>query len=114
MRIVELNRFALRTLRRSPLRTCLMMAGLTVGIAVLTAANSVGESTRQQTAKQVKNMLRSFDTVLIRPGASRTRGMVSVTNVPPTLKFEDATAIATEVPELSRIALLQNAFDIDV
>jgi putative ABC transport system permease protein len=91
-----------------------MMAGLLVGIAVLTAANSVGESTRQETAKRVKNMLRSFDTVLIRPGASRTRGMVSVTNVPPTLKFEDAAAIATELPEVSRVALLQNAFDIDV
>jgi putative ABC transport system permease protein len=91
-----------------------MMAGLAIGLAVLTAANSVGESTRQQTAKRVKNMLRSFDTVIIRPGASRTRGMVSVTNVPPTLKFEDAAAIAAELPEVSRVALLQNAFDIDV
>jgi putative ABC transport system permease protein len=114
MRLAEINRFALRTLRRSPLRTCLMMAGLAVGIGVLTAANFVGESTRQETAKRVKNMLRSFDTVMIRPGASRTRGMVSLTNVPPTLKFEDATAIATELPEVSQVAILQNAFDIDV
>ena len=114
MRLVELNRFALRALRRSPLRTCLMMAGLVVGIGVLTAANFMGESTRRETAKQMKNMLRSFDTVMIRPGASRTRGMVSLTNVPPTLKFEDATAIATELPGISRVALLQNAFDIDV
>lgn len=90
------------------------MAGLAVGIGVLTASNSVGESTRLETAKRVKNMLRSFDTVLIRPGASKTRGMVSLTNVPPTLKFEDATAIATELPEISRVALLQNAFDVDV
>src|SRR5579864_7481070 len=72
VRLLELNRFALRTLWRSPLRTCLMMAGLAIGLAVLTAANSVGESTRQQTAKRVKNMLRSLDTVIIRPGASRT------------------------------------------
>jgi putative ABC transport system permease protein len=113
VRSTEINRFALRSLRRSPLRTFLMMAGLAVGIGVLTAANSVGESTRQETAKRVKNMLRSFDTVLIRPGASKTRGMVSLTNVPPTLKFEDGTAIA-ELPEISRLALLQNAFDIDV
>jgi putative ABC transport system permease protein len=114
MHLVELNGFAFRALRRSPMRTYLMMAGLVVGIGVLTAANFVGESTRQETAKQMKNMLRSFDTVMIRPGASRTRGMVSLTNVPPTLKFEDATAIATELPEISRVALLQNAFDIDV
>jgi putative ABC transport system permease protein len=114
MRPAEINRFALRTLRRNPLRTCLMMAGLAVGIGVLTAANFVGESTRQETAKRMKNMLRSFDTVMIRPGASRTRGMVSLTNVPPTLKFEDANAIATELPEVSQVAMLQNAFDIDV
>jgi putative ABC transport system permease protein len=91
-----------------------MAAGLAVGIGVLTAANFVGESTRQETAQRVKNMLRSFDTVMIRPGASRTRGMVSLTNVPPTLKFEDAAAIATELPEVSQVAMLQNAFDIDV
>ena len=91
-----------------------MMVGLVVGIGVLTAANFVGESTRQETVKQMKNMLRSFDTVMIRPGASRTRGMVSLTNVPPTLKFEDATAIATQLPEIARVAPLQNAFDIDV
>ena len=114
MRPAEINRFALRTLRRSPLRTGLMMAGLAVGICVLTAANFVGESTRRETAKRVKNMLRSFDTVMIRPGASRTRGMVSLTNVPPTLKFEDATAIGTELAEVSQVAILQNAFDIDV
>jgi putative ABC transport system permease protein len=113
MHRAEINRFALRTLRRNPLRTCLMMAGLAVGIGVLTAANFVGESTRQETANQVKNMLRSFDTVMIRPGAARTRGMVSLTNVPPTLKFEDAAAIATELPEVSQVAMLQNAFDID-
>src|SRR5580704_1243604 len=114
MQPLELNRFALRALRRSPLRTCLMMAGLVVGIGVLTAANFVGESTRQETAKQMKNMLRSFDTVMIRPGASRTRGMVSLTNVPPTLKFEDAASIAAEVPEIKQVAILQNAFGVDV
>jgi putative ABC transport system permease protein len=114
MRLTERIKVAFRTLYRNPLRTGLMVAGLVVGIAILTAANSVGESTRRETAKRVKNMLRSFDTVLIRPGASRTRGMVSVTNVPPTLKFEDAAAIARELSTVSRVALLQNAFDIDV
>jgi putative ABC transport system permease protein len=52
--------------------------------------------------------------VIIRPGAGKTRGMVSLTNVPPTLKFEDAAAIAAAIPEVKQVALLQNAFDIDV
>jgi putative ABC transport system permease protein len=40
--------------------------------------------------------------------------MVSLTNVPPTLRFEDAQAIAEEIPEVKQVALLQNAFDVDV
>ena len=40
--------------------------------------------------------------------------MVSLTNIPPTLKFEDAEAIADNVPEVKRVAQLQNAFNIDV
>jgi putative ABC transport system permease protein len=40
--------------------------------------------------------------------------MESLTNVPPTLKFEDAAAIAAAIPEVKQVALLQNAFDIDV
>ncbi|MGH9709528.1 MAG: ABC transporter permease [Candidatus Acidiferrales bacterium] len=64
--------------------------------------------------KRFKNMLGTFDTVMIRPGAGKTRGMVSLTNVPPTLKFGDADAIAAEIPEVKQVAQLQNAFDVDV
>ena len=40
--------------------------------------------------------------------------MVSLTNVDPNLKFDDASAIATQVPEIRQLALVQNALDIDV
>ena len=91
-----------------------MMAGVMIGICSLTILDSVGESTKRETMKRFKNMLGTFDTVIIRPGSGKTRGMVSLTNVPPTLKFEDAAAIAAELPEVKQVALLQNAFDIDV
>lgn len=105
---------AWRSMMRNRLRTFFMMAGVTIGICSLTILDSVGENAKRETMKRFKNMIGTFDTVIIRPGAGKTRGMVSLTNVPPTLRFEDAQAIAEEIPEVKQVALLQNAFDIDV
>ena len=44
-----------------------MMLGVTVGITSLTVLDSIGENTKRETMKRVKNMLGTFDTVLIRP-----------------------------------------------
>ncbi len=108
-----INELAWRALSRGPLRTTLMMLGIVVGIGALTVLNVMGEATRADTMKRFRNMLGTFDTVMVRPGAGKTRGMVSLTNVPPTLKFEDADAIA-QSPEIREVALLQNAFGVDV
>lgn len=105
---------AMRTISRNRLRSCFMMLGLVVGIASLTALASVGESTRQDTMRRFKRMVGTFDTVIVRPGAGRTRGMPSLTTVPPTLKFDDAQALATEIPSILRVAEVQTAFDVDV
>ncbi len=104
---------ALRTLWRNPLRTLLMMLGVTVGIAALTALSSVGEATKQETMRRFKSMVGTFDVVNIRPGANRTRGMPSLTTVEPSLKFEDAQALA-EARTVRQVAAVQNAFDIDI
>jgi len=105
---------ALRSMTRRRLRTCLMMLGICVGIGSLTLLNAVGEASRKETMKRFKNMIGTFDTIIIRPGSGKTRGMVSLTNVPGTLKFEDATAIETSVPGVKQVARLQNGFDIDI
>jgi putative ABC transport system permease protein len=106
-------RQALRGVARFRRRSLFMMLGIAVGITSLTVLNSIGENTRRETIKRVKNMLGTFDTVLIRPGG-RTRGMVSLANVDPVLKFSDADAIANELPGIKQVAQLQNAFDVDV
>jgi ABC-type antimicrobial peptide transport system permease subunit len=105
---------ALRSMTRRRLRTCLMMIGVCVGIGSMTLLNAVGEASRKETMKRFKNMIGTFDTIIIRPGAGKTRGMVSLTNVPGTLKFEDATAIETSEPGVKQVARLQNGFDIDI
>ncbi len=104
---------AWRSLRRHRVRTIAMMLGVTVGVASLTALASVGQSTKQETMRRFKRMLGTFDIVIVRPGAGRTRGMPSLATVDPTLKFDDARAIA-ELPNVRRVAQVQNAFDIDV
>jgi putative ABC transport system permease protein len=105
---------ALRTLRRNPLRSLFMLLGVAVGIASLVAMASVGEATRQETMRQFKRMVGTFDRISIQPGSARSRGMPSLTSVEPTLRFEDADAIAAEIPNVRRVSREQSAFDIDV
>jgi putative ABC transport system permease protein len=103
---------ATRSMRRYPLRTTLMMLGVVVGIASLTVLSSIGEATRRETMQRFKNMIGTFDTIIVRPGGGRTRGMPTLVNVPPTLRFEDANAIARE-SEIRAVAEMQTAFDVD-
>jgi putative ABC transport system permease protein len=101
-------------MRRYPLRTIFMMLGVVVGIASLAVLSSVGEATKRETLQRFKNMLGTFDTIMVRPGGGRSRGMPTLVNVPPTLRFEDADAIAKELLEIKAVAEMQTAFDVDI
>jgi len=114
MKLLSSLSLANRSMLRNPLRTCFMMLGVVVGIASLTAMSTMGESTRQETIRQFKNMVGNYDILNIEPGASSTRGMPSLTTVEPSLKFEDAAAIAAQVQGVKQVAEVQNAFDLDV
>jgi putative ABC transport system permease protein len=114
MELLRGLKLAWRTVARNRLRSLLMMLGVLVGVASLTALAVVGESARRETLKRFRRMVGTFDTVIVRPGANRSRGMPSLTNVEPSLKFEDARAVAAEVPGVRRVTLVQNAFDVDV
>ena len=114
MKLTKTTAQALRSLRRYRLRTLLMMLGVVIGIASLAILASIGESTKQDTMRRFKNMLGTFDTVIVRPGGGRSRGMPTLVTVPPTLRFDDAKAIATQLPQIKAVAEVQNAFDIDV
>src|SRR5215469_831699 len=105
---------AARTMNRYRMRTLLMMLGILVGISSLAVLTAVGEGTRRETMQRFKNMVGTFDTIIVRPGGGRFRGMPTLVNVPPTLRFEDASAIANELPEVKTVAEVQSAFDIDV
>jgi putative ABC transport system permease protein len=114
MRTGKILAQAMRSLARYRLRTELMMSGIVVGIASLAILSSLGEATRRETMQRFKNMIGTFDTIIVRPGGGRTRGMPTLVNVPPTLRFGDAKAIASELPDIKAVAEVQNAFDIDI
>lgn len=114
MRLDKTVSQAARSMRRHAARTVLMMLGIVVGIASLAVLTSVGEAAKRETMQRFKNMLGTFDTIMVRPGGGRSRGMPTLVNVPPTLRFEDATAIGTEVPNIKAVSLMQSAFDIDI
>jgi len=105
---------ALRTMNRYRLRTLLMMLGVLIGISSLAVLTAIGEGTKRQTMQRFKNMMGTFDTIIVRPGGARFRGMPTLVNVPQTLKFDDARVIANEVGETKAVAEMQTAFDIDV
>jgi putative ABC transport system permease protein len=114
MKAAKISSQAMRSLGRYRLRTTLMMSGIVVGIASLAILSSLGEATKRETMQRFKNMIGTFDTIIVRPGGGRTRGMPTLVNVPPTLRFDDARAIARELPDIKAVAEVQNAFDIDI
>ncbi|MEO8223950.1 MAG: ABC transporter permease [Gammaproteobacteria bacterium] len=114
MNLVRTIGLALTSLSRNRLRSFFMMLGVTIGIASLTALASVGEATKQETMRRFKRMMGTFDMVIIQPGAASTRGMPTLASVEPVLKFEDAKAIAAEVPAVKQVAAMQFALDLDV
>ena len=113
MKQVRLVRQATLALIRCRMRTIMMMLGIVVGIASLAILTSIGEATKRETMKRFKNMIGTFDTIMVRPGGGRLRGMPTLVNVPATLRFEDAKAI-TDLPEIKSVAEMQSAFDIDI
>jgi putative ABC transport system permease protein len=105
---------AVRSLIRYRIRTLIMMSGILVSIGSLAVLSSLGEATKSDAMRRFKNMIGTFDSIIVRPGGGRTRGMPTLVNVPPTLRFEDARAIAREIPQIKAVAEVQNAFDIDI
>jgi putative ABC transport system permease protein len=105
---------AVRTMNRYRLRTLLMMLGVLIGISSLAVLTAIGEGTKRETMQRFRNMVGTFDTIIVRPGGARFRGMPTLVNVPQTLKFDDAHAIANELGEVKAVAEMQSAFDIDV
>lgn len=113
MKIIEAVTQAVRPLERYRVRALLMMLGVLIGITSLAILTAVGEGTKRETMERFKNMIGTFDTIIIRPGGPGFRGMPTLVNVPQSLRFDDAKSVAA-LPEIKQVAEVQSAFDIDV
>ena len=71
MKTPKLFSQAARSMRRYWVRSTLMVLGVVVGIASLGVLSSIGEATRRETTARFKNMLGTFDTIIVRPGGGR-------------------------------------------
>ena len=105
---------ALRSLWRRKLRSFLMMAGVLIGVASLTVLSSIGAGTSQVTMGRFKNMLGTFDTLMVQPGGAKNRGMVTVANTEASLSFDDADAIARQVPAIRQVVDVMDVLDGDI
>jgi putative ABC transport system permease protein len=114
MNAIGMASFALRSIWRRKLRSFLMMAGVLIGVASLTVLSSIGAGTSQVTMGRFKNMLGTFDTLMIQPGGAKNRGMVTVANTEATLSFDDADAIAREVPSIRQVVEVLDVLDGDI
>lgn len=105
---------ALRSLWRRKLRSFLMMAGVLIGVASLTVLSSIGAGTSQVTMGRFRNMLGTFDTLMVQPGGAKNRGMVTVANTEASLSFDDAEAIARQVPAIRQVVEVIDVLDGDI
>jgi len=104
--------FAWRAVRRHRLRSALMMVAIVIGIAGMAVLSSIGQATKQETLTRIKNMLGTFDTLIVRPGAGSTRGMTNLAESDATLTFDDASAVAG-APFARDVVEVENAFKVD-
>jgi putative ABC transport system permease protein len=112
MRVSGQMCFAWRTVRRNRLRSALMMIAITIGIAGLTILSSIGQATKEETLARFKNMVGTFDTLIVRPGAGSTRGMTNLGESDTTLTFDDAAAVAG-APFARNVVQIENALKLD-
>jgi putative ABC transport system permease protein len=103
---------AWRAVRRYRLRSALMMIAIVIGISGLTVLSTIGQATKQETLARFKNMLGTFDTLVVRPGAGSMRGMTNLAESDVTLTFDDADAVA-RAPFAREVVEVENAFKID-
>ncbi len=87
---------SIETLWGNKLRTGLTMLGVIIGIASVIAITSIGQGVQKQTEIQIQEL--GTNVMLVQAGAARTGGISQGDGSASTLTWEDAKAIAKQVP----------------
>jgi putative ABC transport system permease protein len=87
---------SIETLWGNKLRTGLTMLGVIIGIASVIAITSIGQGVQKQTEIRIQEL--GTNVMLVQAGAARTGGISQGDGSASTLTWEDAKAIAKQVP----------------
>jgi putative ABC transport system permease protein len=87
---------SIETLWANKLRTGLTMLGVIIGIASVIAITSIGQGVQKQTEIRIQEL--GTNVMLVQAGAARTGGISQGDGTASTLTWEDAKAIAKQVP----------------
>jgi len=112
MTLAMTMRQARRALTANKVRTLLMMAGVTIGIAALTIIVSVGQGAKAQVMGRVQKMF-GRNPIMVTAFA-RMEGMREMDISASTLTPEDAQAIAKEIANVDQVALVQSKSGVPV
>ena len=97
---LESGNMAVKTLTANKLRTSLTMLGMIIGNASVIAMIGIGQGAQKLASDQFESL--GPNVLFVAPGSSQARQRT--TNVPRTLVWDDAKAIASQVPSIKGVA----------
>jgi|SRR5579872_4349573 len=89
-------------LRQNALRSLLTMLGVIIGVAAVITSMAIGTGARAAVAAQLANL--GSNLIIVVPGNAVSNGVSLGLGARQSLKLDDATAIAREVPEVGAVA----------
>ena len=104
---VVLIRTAWKALRRNVSRSLLTMLGIIIGVSAVIASMAIGAGAQAAVLKQIESL--GSNLIVITPGSISSGGVQLGSGSRTTLKLDDITAIAANVPELSGVAPVSQA-----
>ncbi len=102
MSFMVLIRTAWKALRRNVSRSLLTMLGIIIGVGAVIASMAIGAGAQAAVLKQIESL--GANLVVITPGSITSGGVSLGSGSRTTLKLDDISAIAANVPELSGVA----------
>lgn len=98
----ESVKIALDALVSNKLRSILTMLGIIIGVGAVIAMVSIGMGVREKVSNSIASL--GSNLIIVMPGASSSSGVRQAAGTNITLTFQDAEAIAREVPGIGAVA----------
>ena len=102
MNLAETLRIALGSLTSNKMRSALTMLGIIIGVGAVIALMSVGQGAQASVTNQINSM--GTNLLFVSPGSTSSSGVRTAAGSAQTLTYQDAEAIAADVPQVTAVA----------